>query len=296
MKLGATAVPKSACMICGEHVRFRRPAAAGADVVCGSPDCRVIMSRRLQVGPYEFRFLIERRRWQRRERERLAERSAREALENESIRGEVSRQERLPASEYPLVVLPVTSHRLEALTPDRRERYREHLAGIIAEAFAGGDDDAAPTRATSIPEDSPPLADRLCALCRGGCCTAGQDRAYLNAATIRRLMRQRPELSPEQISAEYLVRISEPTVAGSCINHTPAGCALPRELRSDACNAFYCEELHKWHTRFASGEAPRGAFVIQRGRDNWSQERSDAACNVVGVSIVTEGGTRSLER
>lgn len=296
MRVDATAGQNVVCMICGEDVRFGMPVVAGTDVVCESPDCRVIMSRRAHVGPHAFRFLIERCRSQRRDRERLVERNAREALENESIRAAVYRQERLPASEYPLVVLPAASHRLEEPSPDRRQRYQEHLASIIAEAVAGNDDDAAPAQATVIPGDPVPLAEQFCAQCRGGCCSMGRERAYLNAGTIRRLMRLRPELSPDQISAEYLDHVSERTVAGSCINHTSTGCGLPREMRSDTCNAFYCKELRTWQARFASGESPLGALVIHRGQDNWSQERTDVAHDVVGVSIVTEGGARSIAR
>jgi len=124
----------------------------------------------------------------------------------------------------------------------------------------------------------------------------GGGTAYLNAATIRRLIRRRPDLSPDQISAEYLDRVSQRTVAGSCINHTAAGCGLPREKRSDTCNAFYCAELRNWQARFESDDRPLGAVVIQRGEDNWSKERIDVAHDVVGVSIVTGSGTRSLAR
>ncbi len=291
---GSTVGQKTVCIVCAEPVGFR---AADTDSdVCESPDCRVILSRREQVGPHAFRFLVERRRRQVHERERLAERNAREAVENDSIRLAVNRRERLPASQYPLVVIPAQSHRLEEPSPDRRQQYREHLAGIIGKAFAGGDDDAPTVQPTSIPADPVPLAEQFCALCRGGCCSMGREHAYLNAATIRHLARQRPDLSPDQIAAEYLDRVSEQTVAGSCINHTPTGCGLPREMRSDTCNAFYCKSLRDWQARLAAGETPHGAFVIQRGEDNWSRERSDARRDVVGVSIVTECGTRPLVR
>jgi hypothetical protein len=296
MKLAATAGQKAVCMICGEDARFRFPAAVGTEVVCESPDCRAVLSRRKHVGPHEFGFLIERRRRQNRERARLAERSAREALENESIRVAVVGQESLPSSRFPLVVLPAASQVLEEPSLDRRHRYREHVVGIIAAAFADGGDVTAPTHDESSPADPVPLAERFCALCRGGCCSMGGESAYLNVATIRRLMRLRPDLSPDRMSAEYLDRVRMKTVAGSCINHTPTGCGLPRELRSETCNAFYCKELRDWQARIASGETPLGAVVVQRGEDNWSRDRSDVAHDVVGVSIVTDSGARSLAR
>lgn len=283
-------------MICGEDFRFPLPATVGTDVVCESPDCRLIMSRRAHVGPHAFSLLIERCRWQRGERKRLAERSARITLENEAIRVEVTSREELPASDYPLVVLPAASQQIEEPSPDRRQKYREYLADIIAKAVAGGDDDAAPPRAELVPADEGPLAVQFCGLCRGVCCSMGREHAYLDVATIRRLMRLRPDLAPEQISAEYIDRILERTVTGSCINHTEAGCGLPREMRSDTCNAYYCKALCDWQERCTSDEISRGALVIQRGQDNLSRELGAVVGDVVGVSIVTESGVRSLAR
>lgn len=294
--VGANAGRAGACLICGVEVRFHLPAETGTDVVCESPDCRVIMSRRKQLGPHGFRFLVEKLRRQRREQQRLAERGAREALENELIRDAVSRQEPLPASRYPLLVLPAAPQRIEVLSPDRRQQYQEHLAQIVAEAVAGDENDAAPAPATSGVGDPVPLAEQLCTLCRGGCCSQGGEKAYLSAATIRRFMRLRPELPTARISAEYLDRLGDRTVAGSCINHTASGCGLPREMRSDSCNAFYCKSLRDWQASCASGAAPLGALVIQRGRDTWSQDRTDVAHDVVAVSVVTESGIRSCAK
>jgi hypothetical protein len=280
-------------MICDVEVRSHLSFAAGADVVCGSSHCRMLMMRRAHVGPETFRHLLEVHRKQRREQQRLAERNAREALEHESIRTAANRQERLPASHYPLVILPSGPHGLETLHQARRDRYREHLAGIIAEAIAEAND-AEAVQSTPLASDAIPLAESLCTLCRGGCCSMGGDKAYLDAATIRRFMRLRPELPADRVAAEYLDRLGDQTVAGSCINHTTTGCSLPREMRADTCNTYYCTPMRGWQARCASGERPLGAFVIQRGQDNWNQDRTDVAHDVVGISVVTESGARGL--
>ena len=65
-------------------------------------------------------------------------------------------------------------------------------------------------------------------------------------------------------------------------------------MRSDTCNLFYCKAMRGWQARSAGGDAPLGAFVIQRGEDAWSQERADAVRDVLGVGLVTEEGSRSL--
>ena len=200
----------------------------------------------------------------------------------------------MPASHYPLVILPAGPHGLETLPQDRRQRYREHLAEIIAEAVAGEECEAEAVQPTPLAAAAIPLAESLCTLCRGGCCSTGGEKAYLGAATIRRFMRLRPELPADRVAAEYLDRLGDQTVAGSCINHTTTGCSLPREMRADTCNAYYCTPMRGWQARCASGERPLGAFVIQRGQDNWSQDRTDVAHDVVSISVVTESGARAL--
>ena len=289
-------------MVCGSGIRTL---AADADAVCESAHCRMLMTRRANISPEAFRFLIEVHRRQRREqreraeaeRLRLAERSAREALEHKSIRDAVGRQERLPDSSYPLLVLPSGPRGLEEPSQQRRQLYREHLDAIIAEAIAGEADDAATLRDKSIAEDPvAPLAAQLCTLCRGGCCSIGGNKAFLTAATIRRLMRLRPELRPDRVADEYLDRLGARTVAGSCINHTSTGCSLPREMRADTCNDYFCRAMREWQARYESGDRPLGAFVIQRRQDNWSKDRPGVENDVIGISIVTETGSRSLAK
>jgi hypothetical protein len=288
------------CIVCGTAIRSL---AAGADAVCESAHCRVLMTHRANISPDAFRYLIGVRRRQQREqserteaeRLRLAERSARDALEHESIRDAVNREERLPASSYPLLVLPSGPDGLELLSQQRRQRYREHLDAIIAEAVSCEADDAATSRDRSIAADpAAPLATQLCTLCRGGCCSIGGDKAFLTAATIRRFMRLRPELQPDRVSDEYLDRLAVQTIGGSCINQTDTGCSLPREMRSDTCNDYFCRAMREWQARCESDERPLGAFVIQRRADNWKKERSDVANDVVGISVVTVTGSRSL--
>lgn len=289
------------CTICGAETRAP---AAGPDVVCESAHCRVLLGRRAHMSPDAFRFVVGMRRRQRRDlaehaeaqRLRLAERREREALEHEAIRDAACREQDLPASSYPLLVLPSGPRAFEPLTPQRRQRYREHLAAIIAEAGCGEDGDAAIAETPAIDAAPPmPLATQLCTLCRGGCCSGGHDRAYLTAATIRRFMRLRPELRPDEIAEAYLDRLGDQTVAGSCINHGGTGCSLPREMRSDTCNDYFCNPMRAWQARCASGEPPRGAFVIQRRLDNWNRDRLDAANDIVDVSVVTETGSRPLK-
>jgi len=48
--------------------------------------------------------------------------------------------------------------------------------------------------------------------------------------------------------------------------------------------------------RYESGDRPLGAFVIQRRQDNWSKDRPGVENDVIGISVVTETGSRSLAK
>lgn len=287
-------------MVCGATVRAP---SCGPDAVCESAHCRVLLARREYMSADAFRFLVEARRRHKREQDerteaerlRRAERNARDDLEHESIRDAACRKGRLPASGHPLLVLPSGPRALEPLTPQRRNRYREHLEAMIAAAGPREGDDAATGHDASIAAGpAVPLAAQLCTLCGGGCCSRGGDKAYLNEATIRRFMRLRPDLPPEELAEAYLALLPDETVAGSCINHTATGCSLPRDMRSDTCNDYFCSPMRSWQSRCTHGERPPGAFVIQRRQDNWNKDRLDLANDVVGISIVTDAGSLPL--
>jgi len=51
----------------------------------------------------------------------------------------------------------------------------------------------------------------------------------------------------------------------SCINHTEIGCALPREMRLEMCNEFYCSTIKEFNMLFLQTEiTPKGAIAIVR--------------------------------
>jgi hypothetical protein len=80
-------------------------------------------------------------------------------------------------------------------------------------------------------------------LCRGACCTGGDTHAYLDERTLARVRRDRPDLGVQAILRLYHASIAAVTFEGSCVFHGAAGCTLPRMLRSDLCNSFYCKGL-----------------------------------------------------
>ena len=140
----------------------------------------------------------------------------------------------------PKLMVPAYNGQIEPLPTARRRAFGAHLRKIIAEAFA---EPAPRVRATS--SNTVPLAatQAACATCRGQCCSHGGEHAYLDEDTIRRLVRERPGLGARGIAALYRGRLAKESFAGSCVFHGEQGCRLPRELRSDLCNEFYCNAL-----------------------------------------------------
>ncbi len=82
-----------------------------------------------------------------------------------------------------------------------------------------------------------------CTQCRGSCCLGGGTHAYLDERTMARVRRALPDLDAGAIIRRYTDAIAPLGYAGSCLFHGPAGCTLPKPLRAELCNAYYCNGL-----------------------------------------------------
>ena len=289
------------CTVCGTEIRFPVAAAPDAEPLCGSAPCRMLMERRPDLDPQSFRFLVQIRARQVREhheRERIeaeqrAEKHAREQSEHEAIWQALARRpSALSTPRYARMVLPKGPRRTSPLPARRRALYRAHLIRVIAEARSDAPDTI--VRLASPAPAHVRLGAVLCGVCGGGCCPLGGDDAFVSMMTIRRVMRERPELTPDAVLDEYLRHLPQRSVTGSCVNQTTRGCSLPRELRSDICNGYFCLALKNWQAQQAGEPRPEGVLVIQRQQDQWNKERPDLENPVVGVSVVSESGVRRL--
>jgi len=172
------------------------------------------------------------------------------------------------APALPVILLPANTRNTEPLPDQSRnaflERLRERLAATFAdparddtapmsgEARAAMDDAAPPHPSGDAPPDAAQTArDALlgaaCATCRGECCTAGGTHAFLRPDSLVRvrayLARDGATVDATQIEAEYARYLPARHYRGSCVYHTPTGCALPRTLRSNLCNRYLCGGL-----------------------------------------------------
>lgn len=168
----------------------------------------------------------------------------------------------LDPAAFPPLVTPACDRPTRPLPASRRRLYEEHLRGLL-QALAVGERPPGP----EIPPEVvvPPEVDQVlqagCRACRGRCCETGGAHAYQTVESLRRVREARPRLSAQALVALYLSHLPARTVRGSCVFHGARGCALPRDLRGDMCNRFFCEPLLTWRERaLASGDG--AAFVV----------------------------------
>jgi hypothetical protein len=162
---------------------------------------------------------------------------------------------------YPLMLVPSITAPLTPVPEYRRADMAEHLAAVFAEAMV-------PVEGEEPPPPEPPTADRAdpvlvrgCATCRGHCCRlGGVNHAFLTVASIRRVLRTFPERTPEDLIQGYLDAIGE-SLDGSCVYHGPMGCVLPRDLRGNMCNTYFCAPLLAFRDQL-SADGPVQAFVL----------------------------------
>jgi hypothetical protein len=142
-----------------------------------------------------------------------------------------------------LLTVPRYRGRPAPLPGERRRAFVRFLRRLIQEALT--DPPGRPSRAGRInpgPEMRQ-IAAAGCAACGGHCCSRGGTHAYLDHNSIRRVARAHPTLRAHGLAMLYVHRLPDAPLDGSCVFHRPDGCVLPRALRADLCNAFYCTPL-----------------------------------------------------
>lgn len=129
-----------------------------------------------------------------------------------------------------------------AIAADRPAHQERSVAVALTTAVPAGSQ--APTGATTDREQEIDAIFGLgCATCRGECCTAGGNHAFLRGESIPRIREAHRHLDDDALIAEYEASIPVRHYRGSCVFHTIVGCALPRTLRSDLCNRYVCGGL-----------------------------------------------------
>jgi len=302
------------CEVCSVKILYSAALVAkGLDyTVCDSPDCRSVMAKQSSMTASSFKsFLDYKKRSIHKHRERnvarrkyIAELGEREDRENnEMYRFALNVNPALSKENTHLMYVPSGRTELSIPAEKRIDDYIERLREIISEAcdeakisgskFEFEHDDAYNKRVAMEQklDDNPALrivSDKICTLCQGGCCVTGNDHAYLTVNTIRRILVETPGLLEDEILELYTSRISSESIENSCINNTASGCALPRDLRSDICNGFYCESIHAYQQETIENNSLKKIIAVKRASTYWHRLEEGIDNKIVNVVLVDE--------
>ncbi len=160
----------------------------------------------------------------------------------------------------PWTVVPANDAGPVPLAPTARADFRRHLRRVLADLEATG---PSPPEWGSVGGAGTPGTDeaaaiaRACATCRGWCCRRGGTHAFLDARSLERVILRDPTSTTDDIEAAYLAHLGATHLEGGCVFQGPAGCRLPRDLRSDTCNDWLCPDLRAQRARWTEGgESP----------------------------------------
>ena len=173
---------------------------------------------------------------------------------------------------YRMAVLPRNHHRPKKLPRKRRENFEATLRRNIEKArsrLTVGEQPEPPAKVYSVGDDRSEgereaerkLLGAGCAMCRGRCCTAGADHAFNDSDTMMRYLQRFPDHDDETIVDRYLSHIATRTLSPGCIFQHEHGCTLPRDLRADICNRFYCSDINVVRNHYFAGDPVRAYFL-----------------------------------
>ncbi|MCB1771737.1 MAG: hypothetical protein KDJ31_18875 [Candidatus Competibacteraceae bacterium] len=235
------------CKICGRPLSIREQLFG----VCANAACQHAM-----VADRARQEREQREKWYQAVREQAA-RLRRRVASNFGIPDEES---------FRLTVVPASLSQIIRLPAQRRREFRNYLKELIDKAFIR------PIPPAVDPGQTAPLSDedarlqaasgQACACCRGSCCQGGGfTHAYLEIATIQRYRTAHPNQRPRGVLAAYMNYVGDETAEGSCVYHQTDGCSLPKEMRADICNDFYCGGLQDFRQSVMADSPVRGFFV-----------------------------------
>jgi len=279
--------------------------------VCQSFDCRRVISQKFTMSALFFEAHLKFHKklvHQRKERDaarqkHIIEIDKKEALQNSQIIKRVYRKHAEQLQGEPTVlVIPTGNTQVVCMSEERKSNYIEHLSSIISQAveYESAADvmydehhdayykkQGVDEKLNNIPSLRL-ISDNLCCICKGGCCASGKDHAYLSVFSVRRFMDENPDLTADEVLQLYISKIASESVDNSCINQTLTGCVLPRNMRSDICNGYYCDELKTYQKNISTEDNKFSVIAIQRSSAYWDRYSPGVSNEITRVSLVNE--------
>jgi hypothetical protein len=163
---------------------------------------------------------------------------------------------------WPVTPIPAQHRNLGPTPATRRQAFIAHLDGLLA----GVEGPAQRGEIThyELSAEVERLSIQGCIGCRGACCQTGSTHAWLTLKDVRRLQEAQGNPSAEEFRNGYLAHLDGPRYLESCVFHGEQGCVLPREMRSERCNAHWCGELRQLQRSQVAGTPPRAFMVWPR--------------------------------
>ncbi len=251
------------CEFCGRELTPQQGITSG---ICDNPECHALKIEKVGAE------LIERKRQENAQAldKAFAESAPQVAKAIEAI---AATPETIARTK-----LPYQENSLQALPSERREAFEKHLRWIAARAFTEAVPDADLTYRDAIELDQPDVMDAACARCKGGCCALGGDTGFLQDEDVGRMRQRNPEVSEEEVVDAYLALVPEEAISESCVYHGAEGCALPRAMRNNQCNTFYCKPLRTLRDLLSEGSTDKVVMIAvdeagaARSVTGWSPE------------------------
>ncbi len=283
--------------------------------ICRSPECRGIIQRGLLLPANMFeahlkfnkKMLRDRRERQDLKSKFLQKIEDKEKQELSDVRKRVITQFESIHDDTVFLTIPSSSPVSKKIDNPRKREYIEHIKNIIRSALRSSEtssmddeQDKAFLNSSKLnllfesQPDLQALSDQLCSMCKGGCCASGNNHAYLSPQNVRRYLHKHPDATPVDLFKLYLSHINIESVDNACINQGSTGCSLPRELRADICNAFYCDSLERLHKQNIEDQAINAVVAIQRSSTYWNRFDENVDNRIIDIAIVTENSHESV--
>ena len=291
---------RATCVVCGEPADITAETTGQTKMaVCRDANCRMISGRQECMPPEQFRHflslqsqLLRSRRAALKHHQRLLqEKTDAEAAEETHWWEHLTQLEPVRSLTRPLrLTIPSGPDQSIDQIDERRQRFAAHLQTLMTEVNCADEQIVTVDNQPPVAELPPDrLAQKLCQLCRGGCCPAGGDTAYLSAGTFHRVLSTQPDMDSSRLIERYLDLVPNQSMVNSCIYHTTQGCALPHDLRADICNEFCCSSLMSLMDARSSTDTPQSAFVVlQRGQHHRNRNLLGVNNEIVTAVLMTE--------
>ncbi len=140
----------------------------------------------------------------------------------------------------PVAAIPRLRVEQEPLTDERRRHFRANLEEVVKQA-----EQLPPANELKVLDvlHAPELPRECCTACQGYCCQTGNNHAYLDPQSVRRVWDAHPHFSARELVDSIYGDLPDRVFAESCLFHTKDGCSLAPPKRSNICHQFFCRGL-----------------------------------------------------